>query len=82
MSDAEEQYKNIREEIITGFIPGDVLVFFYPNMAVEEIEVKEINRASRIIIGNSNHQGNIKRKNVSFDDFIKYGTLLEKKKGT
>ncbi len=78
MSDAEEHYRKIKEEIITGFIPGDVLVFFYPSMAVEEIEVKEIDLVSRTIIGYTNHQDNKVRKNVSFDDFIKYGTLLMK----
>jgi len=79
MSSAEEEYKQIREEIIKGLIPGDVLVFFYPSMAIEEVEIRNINFNSRTIIGDANHQGNKTRKNVSFDDFIKYGTMLKKK---
>lgn len=79
MSSPEEQYKNIREEVIKALIPGDVLVFFYPSIAVEEIEVKKINFTSRIIIGDTNHQGKRTRKKIPFDDFIKYGTMLRKK---
>ena len=79
MSSPEEQYKNIREEIIKAFIPGDVLVFLYPSIAVEEIEVKKINFTSRIIIGDTNHQGKKARRKIPFDDFIKYGTMLKKK---
>jgi len=81
MSSPEEQYKNIREEVIKKLIPGDVLVFFYPSPAIEEIVIRNINFASKIIVGDANHQGNKTRKNIPFDDFIKYGTLMKKKKG-
>ncbi|KKL66865.1 hypothetical protein LCGC14_2140660 [marine sediment metagenome] len=82
MSNAEEQYKNIREEIVKNLVPGDVLVFFYPNPAIEEIKEKSINLIARCIIGITKCGNKAIKKEIPFDDFIKYGTLLEKKKGT
>lgn len=78
----EEYYKQVREEIIKNLIPGDVLVFFYSSLGIEEIKVKSINLISRSIIGVSKYGDKATRRKIPFDDFIKYGTLLEKKKGT
>lgn len=82
MSSAEEHYKNIREEIIKGFIPGDVLVFFYPTHAIDEVVIKKISFKSRTIIGTATYGDEVTKRKIPFDDFIKYGTLLEKRKGT
>ncbi len=79
MSSAEEEYKSIREKIIKGLIPGDVLVFFYPSMAVEEIIIKSISFKNRTIVGVEMHGDKVTRRKIPFDDFIKYGTMLRKK---
>lgn len=80
MSSAEEQYKNIREEIIKNLIPGDTLVFFYPSLGVEEIKVKSINLITRSIIGTARYGDKVTRRKIPFNEFIKYGSMMKQKR--
>ena len=74
----EESYWEVRKELVNSLAPKDLILMVYPNVPVL-FRLKKVDRKGYYLVGDIIAKGKemSKRRSFSFEDFIKYGTVME-----